>query len=117
MWGSKTLIANARVSLTLLSTTAQTAFAASGVSGDTGGTVVLGVLLKGGAAARVVTFRAVDDTPVYFTVTVPAATTIQLNIPFQFPAVEGLELVTDSATADVSADLFFYKPGAFGLGL
>jgi len=116
MWGNKTLIANARVSISALSSTAQTAFAASGISGDQGNQVIIGVILRGGAAQRVVTFRAVDDAPVYFAVSVPVAGLI-MPFPFAFPAVEGLEVLTDSVTADVGIDFLYYKPGALGLGL
>jgi hypothetical protein len=109
-------VANARVTVTALTNVAQAIFAASGVTDDLGSKLILGFLINGGAAAEVVIFRATDDTPEYFRVNVAAAGFAYHDQPFEISAAEGLELITASAAGDVEVTVFYYQPGALGLG-
>lgn len=109
-------VANARVTITALTNVAQTVFAASGLSPDFGKVLILGFVINGGAAAEQVIFRAVDNAPEYFRVNVGAAGFQAHEEPFEIPADEGLELITASLAGDVEVTIFYFVPGATGLG-
>jgi len=109
-------VANARVTITALTNVAQQVFAPSGISGDLGKVLVLGFVINGGAAAEQVIFRADDNTPEYFRVNVGAGGFQPHTEPFEIPAIEGLELITASAAGDVEVTVFYFVPGAKGLG-
>jgi hypothetical protein len=113
--GSFSPIPNATAKASSLTNTAQTLLDA--VSGAVGGTDVLGVHIRGGAAAEVVIFRAVDDTPEYFRVPIAANGFEELKLPFRVARSEGLEVLTADTAGDVEVVLFYYVPGAKGIGV
>ncbi|MGH7894862.1 MAG: hypothetical protein ACREQL_09345 [Candidatus Binatia bacterium] len=110
---------NAMVAITALTDTAQTVFAA--VAGSTAGTDISVIHLSGGAAAEIVIFRAVDDSPEYFRVKLAILEDKWLIFPSDRPLriakSEGLEVITASAAADVDVQCFFFQPGAQGIGV
>ncbi len=66
------------------------------VTVDTGVIRVGRVILTAGASACVVTFREVDDAPVFFTVKVPADRTVVFYDGVRYP---NLEVLSDNACA------------------
>lgn len=92
-----------RTRYTDVDTTAQTIF--------TGPGRVAGIHIRGGAAAEIVIFRAVDDSPVYFQHDI-AATPASTYIPVSFFAEDGLEVLTASAAGDVEVTVFYWHPNS-----
>lgn len=66
------------------------------------------VTIAGGAADEIVIFRAVDNTPEYFRVAVPAGSTV-VHPGFETDPDEGLEVVTASAAGDVTVAFFQWE--------
>lgn len=66
------------------------------------------IAIVGGAAARTVTFRAIDDTPIFTSARVAANTTMILA-GWESVADEGMAVLTDSATADVAVTVFEFQ--------
>jgi hypothetical protein len=108
-------VANARVTIAALTNTAQAVF--TSVASALGQQVILGFLINGGAAAEVVIFRATDDSPEYFRVNIGAGGFALHEQPFCIAMSEGLEVITASAAGDVEVTVFYYVPGALGLGV
>ncbi len=108
---------NARVTVTSLTNTAQSIFAAT--AGATGNILVNGIIVNGGAAAEIVIFRAEDDSPEYFRISVPIGDTkyIEFRTPLAISALDGMEALTASAAGDVEVTVFYWQPGAAGVGV
>lgn len=67
---------------------------------------VRGIVLTTVTAATVI-FRAIDDVPEYFRYTVPANTSVFLDIGFF--AEEGLEILTAAASGNTDVTVFWVK--------
>jgi hypothetical protein len=108
---------NKQFRTTNLSNTAQEVFSAT--SGSFGGTDVDVIHLRGGAAAEVVIFRAVDDSPEYFRVSLAIGEEKWLLFPkpVRFASDQGLEVITADAAGDVTVELYYHQPGAKGIGV
>ena len=90
---------NQIVNIESLTNSAQTVFAA-------GAKVRIGhIVCAGGAAAEIVIFRAIADTPVYMQVNVPIGDTVV--VPGWVVGTGGLEVITASAAGDVNVAVFY----------
>ena len=85
-----------------LTSTAQTVYATG-----TNHKIAWGIV-AGGAAAEKVIFRAIDDGPEYFRVSVPINDTATF-FGFEVDTDEGLEVITESAAGDVDVSFFEVK--------
>lgn len=88
-----------RFNVTDLDTTPQEVF--------TGGRGVSGIRIIGGAAAEIVIFRAVDNSPEYFRINVGIGEQYVDDLPWY--AEEGLEVLTASGAGDVSVTVHYFK--------
>lgn len=93
-----------RVILTGLNTTPQVAFAVAA-----GKIKISHIEIATTAAARSVTFRAIDDSPIYMAPRIPANSTLVLP-GFETDLNEGMEVLTDAAPADVTVTIFYFLP-------
>jgi hypothetical protein len=106
--------ANARVKIDSLTNTPQPVFAA--VSAATGGQTVNGFAINGGAAAEQVIFKSASGAVEYFRVNVAASGWVTRDRPFVIAANLGLSVETATAAGDVEVSVFYWKPGAAGIG-
>lgn len=73
----------------------------------TDGRYVQNIVISGGAAAEIVIFRAIADTPVWFQVPVGIAGSVVLSFSGNGLFLAGLEVLTASAAGDVSIAIFY----------
>lgn len=107
-------VSNARVRITGLDNlTAQEVFPA--VAGATGYIVVNDIHWHG-TTANTITFRSIDDGTTYFEVDAAANTTRFCTTPIAFPASKGLEVLAGDANGSTVV-VFYWQPGAYGLGV
>lgn len=90
---------SAAIQIASLTDTAQTVVAVGAA------TLITWGIINGGAADEVVIFRAVDNTPEYFRVTVPSGSSV--IVPgFTVDPLQGLEIITVDAAADIDCTFF-----------
>ena len=73
----------------------------------TDGRWVQNIIIEGGAAAEIVIFRAIADTPVWFRVPVGIAGSVVLTFSGRGLFLPGLEVITASAAGDVGVAIFY----------
>lgn len=83
-----------------LTTTPQTVFS--------GKAKVSHMVLQGGAAAEIVIFRAVDNSPELFRIKLAIGETVVIPRGFKVDS-EGLEILTASAAGDVAVTIWYFE--------